>query len=731
MSRFSQYNKNDTYRENMNYANLQKERRTNEELQEVERDRIAMERLKIQIEQEKKLEKERKNQIRQQQYEDYSNYMKQKYAQTPQNRENLNIKLGGEKRFIRKPSYNQQMENLCLNPTRQANVYPMEPVKNFSEAGRNYQRGYSHGYNILTGETFSPQEQAKQKTPRNVNINLGNENNGQQERAQKTEYPKEKEIQNLNKENEDFNQYKAYMEMKKQKEQEEMYYLQQQSEKENQSQNMGTQPQFQPKLSPQNFNEYNQRQNPPEIGMNLNEIPQEYREMYMNQQIQQQKEQEFQRQQQEIPPEYKEMYLNKQLKEQENQKEELSPNQFNEKNKNRLIPQKKEEIPDEYSYSQNNNKENNVHEEKMTEKDYKEYLLSQQKEKEREDENNEIYQNMLREKERENLEKNEQREQYQQYLVNNQNQNMNQIKREQSQQYPYQYQEKQKINENQVPKREDLNELNNKPIDSFEEYYKMKDNNNIPEQQNKYENYQPQYPQEMPKYYPPQEQGLDEKEFLMYQQQKQMQEMEERERARQILERQQMEKMNSNQNEYYPEEYSRMPYNSPYNNQLSEQMSEFNTAKMEYLHNKQKNMLSKENIFSESKIQTPQPKYTNEPLTKSDKLRIQREYAQFLDAQINAKNIKNMKNKNNGLGQNQSSGYELEGPNPYQQLRDRHNKLKDIPQDPYSVKNYNISNNSYLTSNPITNPVNSYKFVDRRRDSSGTLQNNGNNIVGK
>ena len=71
MSRFSQYNKNETYRDNFKYANVQKERRTNEELAEIERDRKAMERLQIELDQEKKLEKERKNQIKQQQFQDY------------------------------------------------------------------------------------------------------------------------------------------------------------------------------------------------------------------------------------------------------------------------------------------------------------------------------------------------------------------------------------------------------------------------------------------------------------------------------------------------------------------------------------------------------------------------------------------------------------------------------------------------------------------------------------
>jgi hypothetical protein len=357
----------------------------------------------------------------------------------------------------------------------------------------------------------------------------------------------------------------------------------------------------------------------------------------------------------------------------------------------------------------------------------------------------EIYQNMLREQEKEKLQNNTEREQYLQYLLNQQNQNPNQIKEPNltnKSQYQEQYEEKPEIRGNPLQKQDMVNELNNKPINSFEEYYKQKGINvqEPPKSQmeNPYENYA-LYPKEeqKPNSLSPQEQGFSEQEYLMYQKQKQMQEMqemEERERARQILERQQMGKMNLN-NINQENEYQIPPssYNSPYNNQIqiSERKSEFNSARMEYLQNKKKNRASKDNIFSVSEIPKPPPKYNNEPLTNAERLRIQREYAQFLDAQINAKNIKNSKNKNNGLGPIQNTGYEVGGPNPYQQLRDKHNKLKDIPQDPYSVKNYNISNNSYLTSNPITNPVNSYKFVDRRRVSSGRLQNNGSNIVGK
>ena len=334
MSRFSQYNKNDTYRDNYNYANFQNERRTNEEMQEIERDRKAMERLQIELDQEKKLEKERKNLIRQQQYEDYSNYMRQKYAETPQNKEKINIKLGGEQRFIRKPSYNQQMDNLCLNPTRQENPYPIEPIQNFSEAGRNYQRGYSHGYNILTGESFSPQQMEK-KTPKNISINTNNLDlkrfNIKNERPAKTEYPKENQNNELpNKEKEELKQYQAYMEMKRQKEQEEMYYLEQQEKEKNRqivnktidSQN----PQFESQ-PPQNYNELNQGENYEQMRINPNEIPSEYRDIYMKQQMEQQQKQELQREEKEIPPEYRQIYM-EQERQNELQKEQEIPPEY-------------------------------------------------------------------------------------------------------------------------------------------------------------------------------------------------------------------------------------------------------------------------------------------------------------------------------------------------------------------------------------------------------------------
>ena len=60
------------------------------------------------MEKEKQYQIDRKNRIKMAQYEDYNNYIKQKYSTPPQYREKLNIKLGGEQRNIKKETYNEQ-----------------------------------------------------------------------------------------------------------------------------------------------------------------------------------------------------------------------------------------------------------------------------------------------------------------------------------------------------------------------------------------------------------------------------------------------------------------------------------------------------------------------------------------------------------------------------------------------------------------------------------------------
>ena len=170
MSRFIQYDKTSTYLENLSNAKKQRENRIHSEMEQMKKDKIEMDKIKNELEYEEKLEKEKKALMKKKQYEEYMNFMKYKQENMPEERNNLNIKLGGEERSIKKQKYNEQMDNLCLNPTKNENLFPQNQFINFSQAGRNYQRGYSHGYNILTGEIFQNQNKYREKEILNENL---------------------------------------------------------------------------------------------------------------------------------------------------------------------------------------------------------------------------------------------------------------------------------------------------------------------------------------------------------------------------------------------------------------------------------------------------------------------------------------------------------------------------------------------------------------------------------
>lgn len=562
MSRFTQYNRNQTYQDNFNYANQQRQRRVNEEQEEIAKEKIAMDKLKNELEMEKQMEKDKKAKIRQQQYEDYSNYIKQRQASLPEERQQLNIKLGGEERSIKKQNYNQQMDNLCLNPTRQANAYPTEPITNFSEAGRNYQRGYSHGYNILTGEIFTkPTGQNNIKPP--------------------SSYVNESQVPQVGLGDKKIDAYPPYN---------------------NENISMGK-------------DEYGQINNnllQPGIRENINQID--------------------------------------------------------------------EQIP---RFEEPKNPPENYNEE-----DYKRYLE---------------YMEGLKQKEAEEQAK---------YYAQQQVQSNNSPPQGQSNNIPPEYQEEMMKYQLQKEKEMQQNTGKEKPIDTFDEYYRQKgilsnsQDNIIPSQK---------------------EELTNEEQYLLYLQQQQMKEMENNPQLNN----------ESNQKQSYhkaPEKIESNDYRPTSQNQYNRNFNQLMDTRAEYLQNKQKNNTSYDNVFRIKQPQLP-PKKENEPTSKYGKEQIKREYARFLEGQINAKKVyeDTMKNLSKGsepvINVNRNDNFLYGGFNPYQQIREKKSKLNDIPQDPYSSKKYNIDGNSYLSSNPITNP-NSYQFSGgKRRTPSGRLQNSGNNVI--
>ena len=772
------FDKNEVSKQNLYYANLKREQRLKEQQDEIERERIANEKLRYQIEQDKMNQLEKKNKIKQNQYEDYNNYLRQKFSTPPQYREKLNIKLGGEQRNIKKKDYNEEMENLCINPTSQKNVYPTTPVINYSEMGRNYQKGYSHGYNIITGEVYNMNNN-QNNLNKNMNFNdnnKGNDNN----LINKKEYPNN---YNINISPEEYEEFLRFKEMKRQKEleqfQREKYanYMNNFNENEmrqRESENYENENQDQRELYSNGGQYLNEIQNPDLQKQQFfnNQIPEKRNIDYENSQINryygQKVKENFHYEKDKMPPssreenennykqnkfyqEYQKEFLQNQERAKgnynDNYERNYPSNYYQRDDVNAQIPpqnynmEENENInkKEEPFYPQSNlNRENNDYEnQRQFEKrdfgnipyefqqrginnipsDYEKEMMMRQKYNDEIEFRNKISfqdnQQMIQNEPNENKqmppqgldEKDIEREKYRQFLLNkaneikdqnapeeNLNYKNNILNKEQEQNYPNERNYNQQMMDYQQGKLQNDNYYQNINQNSERDYY---NNGNEPIQYNNFmpkNDYQNQYQREREE----QESNGQEPHFLTYQQQ-----MERIKRQEQEQDLPQNDKISNNPNENYA------------NKNAKEIINEFNE-------NKRKNMYSEDHIFHVR--QTPQapPKYNDEPLTDKEKRQIQRDYAKFLDWQINEKNKRNSKTPfnqkynpildNNNVIDNKFD----EGHNPYQQMREKNNAMNDIPPNPYSNKNYDINSKSNLGSNPITNPSNNYNFPQNK-----------------
>ena len=697
------YDKDNTYKENLFYANLKREKRINDELDEMSRDKKAMENLQNEIEKEKQREKEKRDYIKQQQYEDYSNYMNRKYATPAQYREKLNIKLGGEERAIKKQTYNEQMENLCINPTRQRNICT-PATKNYSEMGRNYQCGYSHGYNILTGEVYSNNfmdkvnknnneecdNENKVMTPQ-IQNNFRNENNF--DKKEKNDFPKTPN-QNINFNVEDYKKFQEYMEMKKLKEQQEMEnnYYNNQNQNDNQQQEIPYQPQFQRDQrsygTPQQYNQnqnvpYQNYEQKPFSPQNENREMSPYEKynnnMEMNNQnnfnnVNQYYEQErnnnipYNERREQIPPEYQNEMIR--------QQQEIDEIEFQKK-----LSLKDNNNNQQYPYQKNNNE---YPEQRNSQEDYKNYLMNKQ--------NNE---QEVRDPER---------ERYMQFLLSQQNQNSNMYPQENDNynnnynndnQIPQQQYQNYRENNNYRPPSSYQNNISNQEIPSSDYYHQQTPkNDNI-----QYNNFMQKNEISSKNDF---NQNNDSEMYQNY-----LAEMRKQQMENEYYRQQQMENMQNNNPPNQSENYQ--------NNNIQ------NDARNEYLQNKKKYMQSNDNIFPVNTPQQGPSKYNDEPITAAEKKQIQRDYAKYLDSQINEKNRRYSKGKQykkiNPVLDENNMGNKYEGnqeDNPYELMRRKNSKLNDIPPDPYSNKNYDVDSKSKLDFNPITYPVSSYYFGNKK-----------------
>ena len=802
------FDKNAISKENLYYANYKKEKRLKDYYDEVERDKKAMDKLRDQIEQEKLYQIEKKNRIRQNQYEDYNNYLKQKYSTLPQYREKLNIKLGGEERNIKKTNYNEEMDNLCINPTTQKNVYPTTPMINYSEMGRNYQKGYSHGYNIITGEVYSSQNNVSGNNQVNNNkkVEQNEYNNSNSYNMAKKNENETKPNFNINISPEEYEEFLKFKQMKRQKELEEI-------QRDNYSDYINRNA---------NSNEINQNANLPEYesaprynreekGINYSsaqqrsEIPERdyQKEQYFNDRIKDNYNEELKNPyyQQKVP-QY-DNYLNKNRKENfhhEKEKDNFNQeslntekdNYYNPNNQREYLPNSQREIENSNAYlekyypdyypresepiSQNKNlKEQQLYPYPQPKENPNLENFEYQRQIEKRDQgnkdipndypqkdiNNKLteYQMMLKQNNNDEIqfknnisladnrqlpiseEKNinylNENEKYREFLKNNNNSinnnsisnndNIKEIEKDKYMQFLLNKTKENKDNkEQQLNYSEYINKEQNYPNENknYNNYnnYKeqmsnypdvreqiQKDNNyyynanqekekdyynekqSIPIQYNNYiaqNDYQNQLLRERERErFTQNNQDVPEQEYLSYQEQM------ERIKRQEQLEKQELEK-DQNRNISLNE-------GGNINNKNAKEIID------EYNKNRAKNISSEDHIFKTNDLppSTP-PKYNDEPLSSKERKQIQQDYAKYLEWQINEKNARNPKTpyykKYNPILDNDNKNVYGEGENPYQQIREKNNPMKDIPINPYSNKNYDINNKSNLGYNPIS-----------------------------
>jgi len=148
----------------------QKNRKAMEKQERINQERFEMNRLQMELEEERKYKQQNKESLMNSQKAEYEYFLNQK--KNTQREKSLNIyrkkdsepqgtyKISGENREIKRKNYEDELDILNLNPTRRGNnknnnqAYNNEILeqKNLQNQAAAMNRGRSQGYNILNHE---------------------------------------------------------------------------------------------------------------------------------------------------------------------------------------------------------------------------------------------------------------------------------------------------------------------------------------------------------------------------------------------------------------------------------------------------------------------------------------------------------------------------------------------------------------------------------------------------
>lgn len=145
-------NPNELLNENAQEANYLREKKFNERNERLREEQTGLDKLNREIEDESRIRNSRKAQLRNEQYQEYTHYLKQKYEDNPnqkRNKNQLTEKIGGENRQIVRKNYEEMNNGLCLNPMRE--VIDRQNINSIQQTPTQ-KRNSSHGYNIINNQ---------------------------------------------------------------------------------------------------------------------------------------------------------------------------------------------------------------------------------------------------------------------------------------------------------------------------------------------------------------------------------------------------------------------------------------------------------------------------------------------------------------------------------------------------------------------------------------------------
>ena len=151
-------NMHDLFKDNIHQAEGDRDRKYHERQQQLNEERASIEVLNRQLAEEERMNKAKKEAIRNAQYQEYANYMKNKYEDPKRGRSrgDIEIKIGGENRMLKRKTYDDVSNGLILNPMKEK--APERQSRELVQQTYNNQimrqRGNSHGYNIISGAIY-------------------------------------------------------------------------------------------------------------------------------------------------------------------------------------------------------------------------------------------------------------------------------------------------------------------------------------------------------------------------------------------------------------------------------------------------------------------------------------------------------------------------------------------------------------------------------------------------